>query len=76
MIGAESLHGVFNVSSSTANCYNIHRPVVQEHPELFEKFIVMNSPHGKVMAKAVRNGLKQLFKSWVSMAQSISSELL
>jgi pimeloyl-ACP methyl ester carboxylesterase len=39
-------------------------PVVQEHPELFEKFIVMNSPHGKVMAKAVRNGLKQLFKSW------------
>ncbi|XP_011405812.1 PREDICTED: epoxide hydrolase 4-like [Amphimedon queenslandica] len=38
--------------------------VVQNHPELFHKFIVMNCPHAKVYRRAITKGWKQTLKSW------------
>jgi pimeloyl-ACP methyl ester carboxylesterase len=38
--------------------------VVQDNPELFEKYIVMNGPHEKVFEKILRESLSQVLKSW------------
>ena len=38
--------------------------VVQNHPELVDKFIVINCPHAKVYAKFLAQSWRQLFKAW------------